>query len=121
MNGFLGLDAHGATVGLVGYGQIARAVTRRAAGFGLRIQHHDPHQDGEAPSAAISLPGLLRTSDVVALHVPLTPDTLNLIGAAELALMKPTATLASTARGVVDEAALLAASRSGCRTRPDWT
>ncbi|USX54014.1 D-glycerate dehydrogenase [Lentzea sp. HUAS12] len=113
MSGFLGLDVHGATLGLVGYGQIARALARRAAGFGMRIQHHDPRQGGDDLSTAVGLPELLRTSDVVSLHVPLTPETVNLIGAAELALMKPTATLVNTARGgVVDETALLDALRS---------
>lgn len=114
MNGFLGLDVHGATLGLVGYGQIARAVARRAAGFGMRIQHHDPYQGADGLSAAVSLPELLRTSDIVSLHVPLTPETVGLIGSAELALMKPTATLVNTARGgIVDESALLGALRSG--------
>ena len=115
MDGFLGLDVYGATLGLVGYGQIARAVARRAAGFGMRIQHHDPYQSADDDlSAAVTLPELLRTSDVVSLHVPLTPDTINLISTAELALMKPTATLVNTARGgIVDESALLAALRSG--------
>ncbi|MET8759993.1 D-glycerate dehydrogenase [Lentzea sp. NPDC004782] len=114
MDGYLGLDVHGATLGLVGYGQIAQAVARRAAGFGMSVQHHARTRPGDAYSRAVGLEELLRTSDIVSLHVPLTPETTGLIGARELALMKPTATLVNTARGaVVDEAALLTALRTG--------
>lgn len=109
MDGYLGLDVHGATLGLVGYGQIGRAMARRAAGFGMRVLHHDPVAPG-----SVDLATLLAESDVVSLHVPLTPATRHLIGAAELQAMKPTATLVNTSRGgVVDEAALLAALRTG--------
>ena len=114
MDGFLGLDVHGATLGLIGYGQIGQALARRAAGLGMRIQHHDRSRPGDDVSRAVGLAELLRTSDVVSLHVPLTPQTTGLIGAAELATMKPTATLVNTARGgIVDEAALLDALRTG--------
>ena len=114
MGDFLGLDVHGATLGLVGYGQIGRAVARRAAGFGMRILHHSPHATADELSRAVDLPTLLAESDIVSLHVPLTPETRHLIGPAELRAMKPTATLINTARGgVVDEAALLAALRDG--------
>jgi lactate dehydrogenase-like 2-hydroxyacid dehydrogenase len=115
MHDYLGLDVHGATLGLVGYGQIGRAVARRAHGFGMRVLHHDPyapHDDGL--SAPVDLPTLLAESDIVSLHVPLTEETRHLISARELATMKPTATLVSTSRGgVVDEAALLHALREG--------
>ncbi|PWK85538.1 glyoxylate reductase [Lentzea atacamensis] len=114
MDGYLGLDVHGATLGLVGYGQIARAVARRAAGFGMSVQHHARTRPSDDHSRAVGLEELLRTSDIVSLHVPLTPETTGLIGARELALMKPTATLVNTARGaVVDEPALLTALRTG--------
>ncbi|KOG42423.1 2-hydroxyacid dehydrogenase [Streptomyces resistomycificus] len=115
MDAFLGLDVHGATLGLIGYGRIARAVARRAAGFGMRIQHHHPRrrQDDEL-SRWVPFDELLRTSDVVSVHTPLTAETEGLIGAAELALMSPTATLVNTGRGgVVDEKALLVALRRG--------
>ncbi|MEV6485971.1 D-glycerate dehydrogenase [Streptomyces sp. NPDC051576] len=115
MDAFLGLDVHGATLGLVGYGQIARAVARRAAGFGMRVQHHHPrrHEDDEL-SRWVPFGELLRTSDVVSVHTPLTEETRGMIGAEQLALMKPTATLVNTGRGgVVDEEALLAALRRG--------
>lgn len=99
------------------YGQIGRAVARRARGFGMRLLHHDPYAPDDALSRAVGLPTLLTESDVVSLHVPLTPRTprtRHLIGAAELAVMKPTATLISTSRGgVVDEEALFRAVREG--------
>ncbi|WAP60447.1 2-hydroxyacid dehydrogenase [Streptomyces sp. S465] len=115
MHDYLGLDVHGATLGLVGYGQIGRAVARRAHGFGMRVCHHDPYATtGDALSTATGLDELLARSDIVSLHVPLTDETRHLISVRELALMKPTATLVSTARGgVVDEDALLHAVREG--------
>lgn len=114
MDAFLGLDVHGATLGLIGYGQIARALARRAAGFGMRVQHHHPRRrEDDELSRWVPFDELLRTSDVVSVHTPLTDETKGMIGAAELALMKPTATLVNTGRGgVVDEEALLAALRS---------
>ncbi|MET8977018.1 D-glycerate dehydrogenase [Streptomyces sp. NPDC004539] len=109
MHDYLGLDVHGATLGLVGYGQIAQAVARRARGFDMRVLHHSRSSPG-----SVSLRTLLAESDIVSLHVPSTPETRHLIGAPELAAMKPTATLVNTARGgVVDEQALLDAVRAG--------
>ena len=114
MDGFLGLDVHGATLGLLGYGQIAQAVARRAQGFGMTVQHHSRTRRDDELSRWVSFEELLRTSDIVSLHVPLTADTAGMIGTAELAQLKPTATLINTARGgVVDESALLKALRTG--------
>ncbi|MEW2396172.1 D-glycerate dehydrogenase [Streptomyces sp. NPDC046862] len=117
MDDYLGLDVHGATLGVVGYGQIGRAVARRAHGFGMRLLHHSPsarEDTQDPPSRAVDLPTLLAEADVVSLNVPLNPATRHLIGAAELAAMKPTATLVNTSRGgVVDEDALLRALREG--------
>jgi lactate dehydrogenase-like 2-hydroxyacid dehydrogenase len=115
MDDYLGLDIHGATLGLIGYGQIGRALARRAHGFGMRILHHDPHATADdALSQAVTLPDLLAESDVISLHVPLTPQTRHLIGTEELTAMKPTATLVNTSRGgVIDEHALLTALRLG--------
>jgi glyoxylate reductase len=114
MDGFLGLDVHGATLGIVGFGQIGQALARRAAGFGMTVRHYDHHRGDHELSRAMSFTELLRACDVVSLHVPLTPETAGLIGTAELALMKPTATLINTARGgLVDEDALIAALREG--------
>lgn len=114
MGGYLGLDVHSSILGLIGYGQIGRAVARRATGFGMRVLHHDPAAPDDAVSTAVGLETLLREADIVSVHVPLTAGTRHLIGAAELRAMKPTATLVNTSRGgVVDEAALLAALAAG--------
>jgi D-3-phosphoglycerate dehydrogenase len=96
-------------LGLVGYGQIARLLEKLLQGFDLRVLHHDPFSPQSTPLA-----DLLRQADCVSLHCPLTNETRRLIGAAELALMKPGALLVNTARGaVIDETALVAALRSG--------
>lgn len=110
---YLGVDVHGATLGLVGYGRIGRAVARRAAGFDMEVLHHT-RTPTDGPGHQDSLDALLERSDIVSLHVPLTPDTRHLIGRRELALMKPTAVLVNTARGpVVDEEALADALEEG--------
>ncbi|MBG6217738.1 glyoxylate reductase [Arthrobacter sp. CAN_A6] len=110
----LGLDVSGATLGLAGFGQIARAVARRAAGFGMTVLHSLSRTGTTELSSAVPWGELLERSDIVSLHVPLALETRNLIGAAELRRMKNTATLINTARGpVVDTAALLAALDSG--------
>jgi D-3-phosphoglycerate dehydrogenase / 2-oxoglutarate reductase len=102
-------DLHGTTVGLVGYGDIGRAVGRRLGGFGARVLACDPVEAGSVP-----LDALLERSDVVSLHLPLNDTTRGLIGAAELARMPAHAVLVNTSRGgLVDEPALVAALRSG--------
>jgi glyoxylate reductase len=116
MNDYLGLDVHHATLGLVGYGQIGRAVARRAAGFDMQVIHYDEYATTTPVdhSTAVDFQTLLTTADIVSLHVPLTPQTRHLIGADQFALMKPGATLVNTSRGgVVDEDALLAAIQRG--------
>lgn len=113
INQYLGRDVHGATLGLVGYGRIGRAVARRATGFGMSVLHHTRTDSGEAGWVG-DLHRLLGEVDIVSLHVPLNNVTRHLIGEAELAAMKPTAVLVNTARGpVVDEAALAAALTNG--------
>ncbi|MCW2633635.1 MAG: gyaR [Blastococcus sp.] len=116
---FVGLDlSAGATLGIVGLGRIGMAVARRAAAFGMRIlatgsraSSAEAHALGVQPA---DLSRLLAESDVVTLHCPLTPQTHHLIGAQQLAAMKPTAHLVNTARGpVVDEAALVHALERG--------
>jgi glyoxylate reductase len=100
----LGRGLHGLTLGIVGFGRIGKAVARLAEAHGMRVIH-----TRETP-----LDELLAASDVVSLHVPLTPETRHLIGKRELALMKATAYLVNTARGpVVDEAALARALAEG--------
>jgi glyoxylate reductase len=110
---YLGQDVHGATLGVVGFGRIGKAVGRRAGGFGMTVLHHTRADTGIAGWMG-DLDELLRVADIVSLHVPLTPDTNHLIDARRLALMKQTAVLVNTARGpVVDEAALADALHSG--------
>jgi phosphoglycerate dehydrogenase-like enzyme len=102
---------HGATVGIVGYGTIGRAVADRVCAFGVELLVHDPALP--AP-ASVELDHLLAVADVVSLHVPLTPSTRGLIGRRELALMRPTAILVNTSRGgLVDESSLAGALESG--------
>jgi glyoxylate reductase len=110
---YLGRDVHGATLGLVGYGRIGQAVGRRAAGFGMQVLHHTRHDTG-APGWRADLDDLLRESDVVSLHVPLSEATRHLIDARRLRLLRRHAVLVNTARGpVVDEEALATALEDG--------
>jgi len=111
----LGPDVHGSTLGLIGFGRIGQEVARRAAGFAMRVLYHDTSQPAPPPdlnATPVALETLLRESDFVSLHVPLTPQTRRLINRETLALMKPTAVLVNTARGpVVDPDALYEALR----------
>jgi glyoxylate reductase len=107
-----GVLLRGKTMGIVGYGRIGRAVAVRAAAFGLKVIHHD--SAGTAHADWRPLERLLAESDIVSLHLPLTPATHGLINATRLAEMKPGAWLLNVARGpLVDEAALVAALQSG--------
>ena len=113
VNQYLGHDVHGATLGLVGYGRVGRAVARRAAGFGMQVLHHT-RGPTEMPGYVAELDELLAESDIVSIHVPLTDATRHLIGARELALLRPHAVVVNTARGpVVDEEALADALHAG--------
>jgi glyoxylate reductase len=112
----LGIDLAGKTLGVVGLGQIGRAVARRALGFGMEILYHDPRlvKPAELGRRATSLEELLAEADVVTLHTPLGPETRHLIDAARLRGMKRGAYLVNTSRGpIVDERALVEALRSG--------
>jgi glyoxylate reductase len=116
-NLLLGHDVSGATLGIVGFGAIGQAVARRAQGFGMQVLYASRHPRQEPPPARathVPFEDLLRGSDFVSLHVPLTRETAHLMGRRELRLMKPTAFLINTARGgVVDQAALIAAVTAG--------
>jgi D-3-phosphoglycerate dehydrogenase len=106
------------TLGLVGFGNIAQAVAKRARPFGYRIVAHDPFIPPEVAAqqdvALLPLDDLLREADVVSIHVFLSPQTRHMIDADKLALMKPTAWIVNTARGpVIDEEALIAALHNG--------
>jgi phosphoglycerate dehydrogenase-like enzyme len=100
------------TLGIVGLGTIGKKVARLAKAFGMRVLYYDIKRLSEDEADALGvrfslLRELVRTSDIVSLHVPLNASTRHLIGAGELALMKPSAILVNTSRGpVVDEAAL---------------
>ncbi len=114
----LGRDIQGKTLGIVGAGRIGHAVGVRATGMGMKILYWDvdgkPDFERATRAKRVDLRELLRKSDFVTLHVPLTKGTVHLVGKKELALMKPTAYLVNTARGpVVDEAALVVALKTG--------
>ncbi len=116
---FLGSGVSGKTLGIVGMGRIGAAVAKRAAGFGMPVLYHNRHRLDRETERALgvrycTLEALLAQSDFVSLHVPLTAETRHLIGAEQLALMKPGAFLINTARGeVVDEKALLKVLQAG--------
>lgn len=110
---FVGAGVHGKTIGLIGGGgRIGRAVARRAQGFSMRCLYWGPRRKTEAEERGwgleyAPLDRLLTESDFVSVHAPLNAETHHLVGAREIALMKPTAFLVNTARGpIVDEAAL---------------
>jgi glyoxylate reductase len=115
----LGEDVHHKTLGLVGFGRIGQAMAKRAGGFDMRILYYDPVVQADDIAAQlgaerVDLDTLLRESDFVSVHTPLTPETRHLIGAEQLRMMKSTAYLINTSRGpVVDEAALAEALHAG--------
>lgn len=114
----LGTDVSGKTLGIIGMGRIGQAVAQRAAGFRMTVLYHQRQPLAAATGPQKweyrSLHGLLEESDIVTIHVPLTPDTRHLVGARELRRMKPTALLINTARGpIVDEGALAEALTQG--------
>lgn len=115
---FIGSDVHGATLGILGMGRIGQAIARRGAlGFGMKVIYHNRSRlapEFEAPIRAryVSKEDLLREADHLVLVVPYSAASHHAIGAAELALMKPSATLTNVARGgIVDDAALAVALR----------
>ena len=115
----LGSGIQGRQLGIVGMGDIGCALARRAKAFGMKIAYSNrrpvaPALEAELGASVMSLDELLATSDVVSINCPYNPTTHHLIGAAELATMKPTAYLINTARGpIVDEAALAVALQAG--------
>jgi D-3-phosphoglycerate dehydrogenase len=108
----------GLTLGIIGFGRIGKTVAPKAQGFGLRVIAYDPYIDQQEMTQRnvkpVDLDTLLRTSDFVTIHTPLTPETHKMLGEEALRKMKPTAWLINTARGgVVDTVALAAALREG--------
>jgi D-3-phosphoglycerate dehydrogenase len=113
---YVGRDLFGARLGLVGFGAIGREVANLAQSLGMTVTVFDPYSDELPPIVRreTALDDLLRNSDVVSLHCPLTTETRHLIDAERLALMKPSSFLVNTARGgIIDEIALAEALRSG--------
>jgi glyoxylate reductase len=114
-----GLDVHGKTIGVLGFGRIGRAIARRARGFGMRVLYHDavratPEVERELEAVYVDKATLLRESDFVTLHVLLSAETRHLIDETSLRSMKKTAVLVNAARGpIVDEAALARALGEG--------
>ncbi len=116
---FAGSDIHGATLGILGMGRIGQGIARRGAhGFGMKVIYHnrsrlDAALEAECKAGYVGKEELLKTADHLVLVLPYSPASHHSIGAAELALMKPTATLVNIARGgIVDDAALAAALRN---------
>jgi glyoxylate reductase len=115
----MGVDVHGATLGIVGFGRIGREMARRGRGFGMRILYHDvhpatPEEEAELGATRVEMDELLRASDFISLHVNLTDETHHLIDADALRAMKTTAVLVNTSRGpVIDPDALTDALRDG--------
>ena len=115
---FAGAEVHGSTLGIIGMGRIGQGVAKRGAhGFGMKVIYHNrsrlsAEQEAECKASYVSKEDLLRSADHVVLVLPYSADSHHTIGAAELALMKPTATLVNIARGgIVDDAALALALR----------
>ncbi len=115
---FLGYEITGKTLGIIGCGRIGKAVARRAAGFDMRIIYYnrnrlEPSEEARLKLKYVDLTTLLREADYISLHVPLSPQTLHLIGPEEFRQMKPTAFLINTSRGpVVAEKALVEALKT---------
>ena len=108
----LGMDLHHSTIGIIGMGRIGQGIAKRALGFGVKVIYHNRNRLSEVDEKAcgasyVSKEELLRTADHVVLVLPYTPENHHTIGAKEIALMKPTATLVNIARGgIVDDMAL---------------
>jgi glycerate dehydrogenase len=109
------VELAGLTLGLVGYGRIARRVAAIGRAFGMRLAAYTPRPPADAPEVIfLALDDLLTRADVISLHCPLTPETSRLINAERLALLKPSAVLLNAGRGgLIDEPALAAALRAG--------
>ncbi len=117
---FLGADVHGATLGIIGMGRIGQAIARRSTGFNMKVVYNNrsrlsPELEAHANQAQyVERDELLRSADHVVLVLPYSAETHHTIGARELSLMKPTATLTNIARGgIVDDSALIEALKKG--------
>jgi glyoxylate reductase len=115
----LGTDLGGKTLGIIGMGRIGRAMARRAVAFGMKVIYAQRNRLDSAVeqlygARQVPMDELLRNSDFISVHCPLTKDTRHLLGKKQFALMKPSCILVNTARGaIIDEAAMVAALRAG--------
>ncbi|MBV9440413.1 MAG: phosphoglycerate dehydrogenase [Candidatus Eremiobacteraeota bacterium] len=117
-SGLVGIELHGKTLGIVGVGRIGSSVAQRARAFGMRLLAHDPYATAARIESLGAMPAeldeLLRASDIVTLHVPLTPQTTGMLNASRLALLQPHALLVNCARGgLIVERDLLVALDAG--------
>ena len=116
---WLGVDVHHATLGIIGMGRIGQAIAKRAHGFDMKVIYHNrkrvaPEMEQRLNARHVTLDELLAQSDFVILQMPYSPETHHLIGAAQLAKMKPTAILVNSTRGgVIDDKALVEALKNG--------
>jgi len=118
LGGLVGFDLHGKTIGIVGTGNIGRIAAQIFAGFGCRVLAYDPHRMDEWASVYgiqyVKMDELLEKSDVISLHLPLTPETHHILNGESIARMKQGAYLVNTSRGkLVDSAAVIAALKTG--------
>ncbi len=118
LGGLVGFDVHGKTVGIVGTGKIGRIAAQIYCGFGARVVAHDPFPDPKWAEQFhvdyTDLDGLLQNSDIISLHLPLTPETLHLFSAKTFQQLKPGAYLVNTSRGkLIDTTALIQGLKSG--------
>lgn len=118
LHGLVGFDLHGKTAGVIGTGKIGRVAAQILRGFGMRVLAHDPFPDADWAAAHgieyADVRVLARESDVISLHLPLTPETRHMIRAETIELMKPGAILINVSRGaLIDTGALIAALKTG--------
>jgi len=118
LGGMMGMDVHHATIGIMGMGRIGQAIAKRALAFGMTVIYYNrrqlsPEIEQQYQARYVSKEELLKTADHVVLVMPYSPESHHLIGAKELALMKPTATIVNIARGgIIDEEALIHALKT---------
>jgi D-lactate dehydrogenase len=117
LNGLMGFDLHGSTVGIIGTGRIGQCFAQIMHGFGCQLLGYDPYPNPACQSlgmAYVELPALLRAADIVSLHCPLVPENYHLISTTTLAHLKPGAMLINTSRGaLLDTVAVIAAIKAG--------
>ncbi|MBQ9817086.1 MAG: 2-hydroxyacid dehydrogenase [Proteobacteria bacterium] len=114
LNGLLGFDLHGKTVGVIGTGQIGRCFIDICRGFGMHVLAFDPYPASGSDYEYVELEELLKKSDIISLHCPLTPQNFHLLNAKTLALLKPGAVIVNTSRGaLIDTEALIEALKDG--------